>query len=248
MAKKLYEESNIQAIADAIRAKTGSASTMKVSEFASEISSISGGGGGGIDYTAHCDLINFTSLDFVGQPSVTFNLPKCTRLDKFWSTPNNEVPNTTIEHLTINGAKPTSMSSFISRDYNVRDTVLKRVTLNIDTSNVTNFAYAFTHLMALETIDGNPLDLSKATVLSGMFSSINYEMVDVRFVANSIKVSLSLSACSKLSDATIQSIVDGLADLSGQTRQTITFHKDLESRVTPNQKQAIDAKNWTQVY
>jgi hypothetical protein len=207
-----------------------------------------GGGGGKNAALENCDSVRFCSLNWVGEKSVTFDLPNCTNLDRFWNTPTGTEGNTIVEHLTIENAKPTSMSSFISRDYDVRDTVLKRVTLNIDTSNVTNYAYAFTHLMALETIDGNPLDLSKATVVSGMFSSTNYEMVEVRFVPNSIKVSLSLSACSKLSDATIQSIVDGLADLSGQTKQTITFHKNLESRVTPDQKQAIFAKNWEQVY
>lgn len=43
MAKKLYEESNIQAIADAIRAKTGGTDKMKPAEFAAKIASISGG-------------------------------------------------------------------------------------------------------------------------------------------------------------------------------------------------------------
>lgn len=47
MAQKLYEESNIQAIADAIRAKGGTSATMKTSEMASAISGISGGGSSG---------------------------------------------------------------------------------------------------------------------------------------------------------------------------------------------------------
>ncbi len=46
MAIKLYESSNIQAIADAIRSK-GQTGTMKVSEMAGRISSIPTGGGGG---------------------------------------------------------------------------------------------------------------------------------------------------------------------------------------------------------
>ena len=47
MAKKLYEETNIQAIADAIRAKNGSTDTYKTSDMAAAISAIEGGGGGG---------------------------------------------------------------------------------------------------------------------------------------------------------------------------------------------------------
>lgn len=44
MAKKLYEESNIQAIANAIRSKNGETTSYKVSEMANAIESISSGG------------------------------------------------------------------------------------------------------------------------------------------------------------------------------------------------------------
>ena len=47
MAKKLYEESNIQAIADAIREKNGETTTYKPSEMAAAITAITTGGGGG---------------------------------------------------------------------------------------------------------------------------------------------------------------------------------------------------------
>ena len=46
MAQKLYEESNIQAIADAIREKNGETTTYKPSEMADAISAITTGGGG----------------------------------------------------------------------------------------------------------------------------------------------------------------------------------------------------------
>ena len=50
MAKKLYEESNIQAIANAIREKNGETTTYKTSEMANAISAITTGeGGGGIE-------------------------------------------------------------------------------------------------------------------------------------------------------------------------------------------------------
>ena len=45
MAQKLYEESNIQAIADAIRGKNGLTNTYKTSEMAAAITAIEGGGG-----------------------------------------------------------------------------------------------------------------------------------------------------------------------------------------------------------
>lgn len=59
---------------------------------------------------------------------------------------------------------------------------------------------------------------------------------------------ISFPQSRKLSADSVQSIVDALQDLTGQTAKTITFHKEMESKVTPDQKCAIDAKNWTQVY
>ena len=47
MAKKLYEESSIQAIANAIREKNGETTTYKPSEMAAAITAITTGGGGG---------------------------------------------------------------------------------------------------------------------------------------------------------------------------------------------------------
>ena len=46
MAKKLYEESSIQAIANAIREKNGETTTYKPSEMAAAITAITTGGGG----------------------------------------------------------------------------------------------------------------------------------------------------------------------------------------------------------
>ena len=48
MGQKLYNETDIQNIANSIRAKTGKAETMMVSEMSGEIDSISSGGSGGI--------------------------------------------------------------------------------------------------------------------------------------------------------------------------------------------------------
>ena len=57
MAQKLYEESNIQAIANAIRDKNGSTDTYKTSEMAAAISAIETGG----DIS---DLRNFEEEEF----------------------------------------------------------------------------------------------------------------------------------------------------------------------------------------
>lgn len=64
MAQKLYEESNIQAIANAIREKNGATDAYLVSEMAAAIAAIEGGGGegGGLDFSE----LSFASLKPTG--------------------------------------------------------------------------------------------------------------------------------------------------------------------------------------
>lgn len=49
MSKKFYEETDVQALADAIRAKNGSTNKYKLSEMAQAVTDIPSGGGGDID-------------------------------------------------------------------------------------------------------------------------------------------------------------------------------------------------------
>ena len=87
------------------------------------------------------------------------------------------------------------------------------------------------------------LSTNNSTFLSGCSA-----LEEIRFVAGCLKVNTNFSPCSKLSSDSIQSIIDGLADLTGQTAQTLTFHKDVAAKLTQAQMDAISAKNWTLVY
>ena len=46
----------------------------------------------------------------------------------------------------------------------------------------------------------------------------------------------------------MQSIIDGLKDLTGAESQTLTFHSAVGNKLTDTQKATITAKNWTLVY
>ena len=77
MAKKLYEESNISAIASAIKTKSGNSATMKVSEMASRISAIQTGGTGitptgtkSITENGTHDVTSFASASVNVQPNL----------------------------------------------------------------------------------------------------------------------------------------------------------------------------------
>lgn len=60
-----------------------------------------------------------------------------------------------------------------------------------------------------------------------------------------INSAVGFAACSKLTDESVQSIIDHLADLTGQTALKVTFHSDVLLRLTTEQTDAILAKNWT---
>lgn len=96
----------------------------------------------------------------------------------------------------------------------------------------------------IHTIKG-VLDLSGASVISGV---VGGSIVNVTFKPLTIKKDFSLKWSNNLSDETIQSILDGLADLTGGTAQTLTLHATVGAKLTEAQKAAVTSKNWTLVY
>ena len=68
---------------------------------------------------------------------------------------------------------------------------------------------------------------------------------EIRFKPNTIFVNLLLNYCPLLSNESIESTVNGLADLTGQESQTVTFHADVKAKLTDEQITTITSKNWT---
>ena len=68
---------------------------------------------------------------------------------------------------------------------------------------------------------------------------------EVRFKANSIKGAFTISQSPLLSAESIQSIVDGLADMTGGTSYKLTLHADVKAKLAEEQLSTIAAKNWT---
>ena len=71
---------------------------------------------------------------------------------------------------------------------------------------------------------------------------------EVEFKQGTIPKSIEFNHSPNLTETAIQSIVDGLADLTGATAQTLTFHRTTGNKLTEAQKATITAKNWTLVY
>ena len=75
MAKKLYDEASVQAIANAIRAKNGETSTYKIGEMAAAISTISGSPivDDSLENTVQYRQMNATAASFIENVDYTEN-------------------------------------------------------------------------------------------------------------------------------------------------------------------------------
>ena len=107
-------------------------------------------------------------------------------------------------------------------------------------SNVYNM---FSYQYKLHTILG-ALDLTNSTNNNFMVRGTN-KLENIEFVEGTIHLSISFSYSSLLTDASIQSIIDGLADLTGVDTQTIEFHSTIVAKLTETQLNQIANKNWT---
>lgn len=90
------------------------------------------------------------------------------------------------------------------------------------------------------------LIVSEATTYNNTFGNATaLENITFEGVIGS---TISFASCSKLTDASVQSIIDHLKDLTGQTAQTLTFHATVGGNLAEGQKAAIAARNWTLIF
>lgn len=104
----------------------------------------------------------------------------------------------------------------------------------------TNVNYMFARCTRLETIP--LLELNGVTGFSQTFAGCT--VLENITVAGSIGKNFNISATPVLSAASVQSIVNALADLTGQDAQTLTFHSSIVTTLTDEQTTAIFTKNW----
>lgn len=64
-------------------------------------------------------------------------------------------------------------------------------------------------------------------------------------INGSIDVSFDISTSAVLTSDSVQSIIDHLKDLTGQTAQKLTLHSTVTNNLTEAQLETIWAKNWT---
>ena len=133
-------------------------------------------------------------------------------------------------------------NSLFSLAPNIIPDKMKKITFSPKVK-VTRIILGFNGRYSLQTIVGE-LDFSECepgqqqNPFNGCAS-----LIEVRFTPESIKQNLSFTQSSQLSDESIQSILDGLANVS--TTQTLSLNSAVYAKLTEEQKQSATDKGWT---
>lgn len=133
-------------------------------------------------------------------------------------------------------------SSLFSLAPNIIPDKIKKITFS-PKLRVTRITLGFNGRYSLQTIVGE-LDFSECepNQQQNPFNGCT-SLVEVRFTPESIKQNLSFTQSSQLSDESIQSILDGLANVS--TTRTLSLNSAVYAKLTEEQKQSATDKGWT---
>lgn len=243
MANVLIEEQTMKDIGNAIRLKSGTEKKLKPYEMPKAIGDI-----------PSADIIDATyanSISFYGvntfpkgykNGTLHIKLPNAQKsLYNFFSLVKQKI---ITELILDSNAKITDMAAFA-----VNSGSLKTLTLNFDTKNVSNWRDwlsmdGSSGSNRIETIT-NPIDLTSGKWNNSSFCYGQSALKNIRFVPNTICFNFYLPQTSVLTDESVQSIIDGLADLTGQTAQAIYLHSSVVKRLTNEQLTQISNKNWS---
>lgn len=114
----------------------------------------------------------------------------------------------------------------------------------IDLSLAANTASMFNEAALVDSLH---LRFSEETAISGSMFTYTTGLVHLR-IEGTIAKSIGFPQSNLLSTDAVQSVINALKDLTGQTSQTFTVHKTVGNNMTAAQKAEITAKNWTLVY
>lgn len=232
----LVNENSLQDIADAIREKNGTEATYKPSEMGEAIRGIT-------DFTNYADSFDFRNfkseeLNIYSENAKSYsigvvmsgNADGFLKSNKFIKKCVAIFPKATFARHAFNGC---TEIIYIKVDFSSM----------LDSGAVTAYNNTFSNCPKLETIDAI-IDGTNCSFEDGTFSYCN-NLKNVRFVPLSIKSNTSFMHSASLSDESIQSIIEGLADLTGQATKTLTLHADVKAKLTEEQIATITSKNWT---
>lgn len=159
---------------------------------------------------------------------------------------------TTLDLSSFNTSSVTDMSSMFDNCSNLTTLDLS----NFNTSAVTDMSRMFFFCNKLTTLDLSSFNTSAVTNMSGVFSNCTQltsiigthtlEEVQAGTVKalRGLKVSISFYDSPNLERASILALFYGLADLTGQTANTVTLHATAKARLTAEDIKIATDKNW----
>lgn len=236
MANVLVEEQSLQDVADAIREKNGTEAIYKPSEMGDAIRLLRDKN---VDYVDYFDFRNykFEKLHVESTSASCY----CAQ----------NIHNTQVGFLKDNAFVKECIAIFPNAKYGrfAFSGCPNIIYIKIDVSNIkdegqyTAYNNTFSNCPKLETIDAL-IDGSNCSFIDSTFTGCN-NLKNVRFVPLSIKSSISFANSSLLSDESIQSIIDGLSDVTGeQEKKTLSLHSYIIEKLTVEQWSQLDVKNW----
>lgn len=230
-------------IADAIREKTGEATTYKPEQMAAGIGDVYEAGKAAVNVAGVLKFVSnggsvenlFYRADFQGMDEVTIEMP-------------NSPESLSQMFAFVVGLRKVTLKNLPKQAYNGYRfmyggtdnlTSIEELELpdGIAFSNWTNFAR---YAPLLKSIMGR-IDLSECTVVTNCFQNCT-SLEDVSFMPKTIPLSISFANSPNLSADSIDSIVNGLASVSGQT---LTVHPNVAAKITETD---VTGKGWTLAY
>lgn len=242
MGNVFVEENSLQDIANAIREKNGTETKYLPGEMGRAVRDIQNGGENPLEYAVRCSNL-YGKAVFPENTRLVLDLPNVGNVysDGSYSFANMFDGATGILEVIISGNINNNFLEFTGMFLQCKTIEIVDLT-NINITHISRSNNAFSQASKLKEIRGF-LNLYDTTNVSSMFSGCT-SLEEVRFVEKSIKLSLSFQTSPLLSDETIQSVINGLADLTGKTAQTLTFHADVKTKLTEEQIATITSKNW----
>ena len=112
--------------------------------------------------------------------------------------------------------------------------------VSIDLTQATSCGSFFSECTKLVTV--RKLIVAETTLMNTVFG-YNPSLKNVT-IEGTIGTNCVIRYSSQLTTESVDSIINALKDLTGQTAQTLTFHATVKGKLTDAQKSAITAKNW----
>ena len=190
------------------------------------------------------DCSNLTTLDLS-----SFDTSAVTNMSYMFRLCSNL---TTLDLSNFNTSSVTNMSYMFRLCSNLTTLDLS----SFDTSAVTNMSYMFNGCSNLTTLDLSNFNTSSVTNMSYMFyrcSSLTsiigtHTLEEVQAgtikALRGLKVGISFSDSPNFERASILALFYGLADLTGNTAQTVTLHATAKARLTAEDIKIATDKNW----